>query len=127
MQPIPTDILSQFATILKQRNIPVDAHNDYRKWLRYFLDFRAKYSPPDCGPIRYGYSPRSCGQRSRLLHNGSSKFQNYLKNKPPETLSPSEVKAYLTYLAVNYKMSSKRRRARLTFKAVRSSALFGFE
>ena len=47
MQPIPEKILAQFDAILKQRNISVDAHNDYRKWLRYFLDFRAKHSPPD--------------------------------------------------------------------------------
>ncbi len=47
MQPIPENILVQFDAILKQRNIPVEAHNDYRKWLRYFLDFREKHSPPD--------------------------------------------------------------------------------
>ena len=47
MQPIPENILAQFDSIMKQRNIPADAHNDYRKWLRYFLDFRAKHSLPD--------------------------------------------------------------------------------
>ncbi len=47
MQPIPKNILAQFDAMLKQRNIPVEAYNDYRKWLRYFLDFRAKHSPPD--------------------------------------------------------------------------------
>jgi hypothetical protein len=47
MQPIPKDILARFDAILKQRNIPAETHTDYRKWLRYFLDFRAKYSPPD--------------------------------------------------------------------------------
>ncbi len=36
----------------------------------------------------------------------SRKFQNYLKNKPPDTLSPAEVKAYLTYLAVDCKVSA---------------------
>ena len=47
MQPIPENLLSQFDAILKQRNIPVDVHNDNRKWLRYFLDFRVKHSLPD--------------------------------------------------------------------------------
>jgi len=47
MEPIPKDLLIQFDDILKQRNIPVSSHADYRKWLRYFLDYRAKYSPPD--------------------------------------------------------------------------------
>jgi site-specific recombinase XerD len=32
MQPIPEHILAQFDAVLKQRNIRVDAHNDYRKW-----------------------------------------------------------------------------------------------
>ncbi len=47
MEPIPKDILIQFDEILKQRNIPLSSHADYRKWLRYFLDYREKYSPPD--------------------------------------------------------------------------------
>ncbi len=47
MEPIPKDILIQFDDILKQRNVPLSSHADYRKWLRYFLDYRAKYSPPD--------------------------------------------------------------------------------
>ncbi len=36
----------------------------------------------------------------------SRKFQIYLKNKPPDALSPAEVKSYLTYLAVNRKVSA---------------------
>ncbi len=47
MEPIPKDILIQFDEILKQRNVPLSSHSDYRKWLRYFLDYRAKYSPPE--------------------------------------------------------------------------------
>ena len=42
----------------------------------------------------------------RAYANWSRKFQNFLKNKPPEELSSSDVKAYLTYLAVNCKVSS---------------------
>lgn len=220
MQPIPKNILAQFDAILKQRNVPVDAHNDYRKWLRYFLDFRAKHSPPDsrsdqvrlfaeklqsknqtmkqqeqaadavslffalqsgnkaissiaakelasgaslpqstpqenvptatnannmvCEPPAASspYPPRRRGGKHydewRCLKKTESpawdktienlaaeikvrhysrktlkayadwtrKFQSYLKNKPPETLYPSEVKAYLAYLAVNCKVSS---------------------
>jgi hypothetical protein len=47
MEPIPKDLLIQFDDILTQRNVPLASHADYRKWLRYFLDYRAKYSPPD--------------------------------------------------------------------------------
>src|SRR4030042_717829 len=47
MQPIPSDILTQFEAVLKKRAVPVFRHADYRKWLRYYLDFRGKYSLPD--------------------------------------------------------------------------------
>ncbi|MBI5185389.1 MAG: phage integrase N-terminal SAM-like domain-containing protein [Nitrospinae bacterium] len=36
----------------------------------------------------------------------SRKFQSYLQNKPHEELPASDVKAYLTYLAVNCKVSA---------------------
>ena len=47
MQPIPSDILTQFEAVLKKRSVPVSRHADYRKWLRYYLDFRGKYTLPD--------------------------------------------------------------------------------
>ena len=47
MQLIPNDILTQFEAVLKKRSVPVSRHADYRKWLRYYLDFRGKYSIPD--------------------------------------------------------------------------------
>ena len=46
MQPIPNDILTQFEAVLKKRSVPVSRHADYRKWLRYYLDFRGKYALP---------------------------------------------------------------------------------
>jgi integron integrase len=47
MQPIPEDILMQFNAVLKQKAVPSSLHDDYRKWLKYYLDFRVKYPPPD--------------------------------------------------------------------------------
>ena len=47
MQPIPEDILMQFNAILKQKAVRASLHDDYRKWLKYYLDFRVKYPPPD--------------------------------------------------------------------------------
>jgi len=47
MQPVPKDILDRFDVILNQRNVPAASRSDYRKWLRYFLDFQAKYPLPD--------------------------------------------------------------------------------
>lgn len=47
MLNISPEIFKQFDTILKQKAVPFSARADYRKWLRYYLDFRAKYSLPD--------------------------------------------------------------------------------
>ena len=47
MQTIPADIWEQFSAVLEKRAVPVSCHADYRKWLRYYLDFRSKYPLPD--------------------------------------------------------------------------------
>jgi hypothetical protein len=47
MQAIPTNILEQYLVILKKRMVPGSRHADYKKWLRFFLDFRAKYKLSD--------------------------------------------------------------------------------
>jgi len=47
MQTIPDDIVEKYSTVLKKRAVPVSRHNDYKKWLRYYLDFRSKYPLPD--------------------------------------------------------------------------------
>ncbi len=46
MQTIPPDIIARFDAVLKQRNVPDFLLPEYSKWLRYFLDFRAKYPLP---------------------------------------------------------------------------------
>jgi hypothetical protein len=43
MLQIPPKIRVQFNIMLIQKNIPKSAHTDYRKWLRYYLDFCHKY------------------------------------------------------------------------------------
>lgn len=47
MLPIPENVLYKFNEILQQRAVVVSLHVHYRKWLRYFLDFSRKYSPPE--------------------------------------------------------------------------------
>ena len=47
MQLIPDDILAHYEAALKTRAVPVSRHAEYRKWLRYYLDFRSKYPLPD--------------------------------------------------------------------------------
>ncbi len=40
---IPHEIATQFVLVLAKRAIPSARHNYYKKWLRYYLDFCAKY------------------------------------------------------------------------------------
>jgi integron integrase len=47
MLPIPENVLDQFNEVLKQRAVVESLQVHYRKWLRYFLDFSRKYSPPE--------------------------------------------------------------------------------
>jgi integrase len=47
MQSIPDDILERFNAAMEQKSVPVAVRDDYRKWLKYYLDFRIKYPPPD--------------------------------------------------------------------------------
>lgn len=47
MQPIPKDVLTDFDKVMKQRRVPAFLQPDYRKWLRYFLDFRSRYPLPE--------------------------------------------------------------------------------
>jgi len=47
MDGTPTSPLSRFLCHLKQSRIPESNHAEYLQWLRYYLDFCYKYSPPD--------------------------------------------------------------------------------
>jgi hypothetical protein len=47
MLSISPDILKQFDAVLEKKAVPFSIRADYREWLRYYLDFRAKYQLPD--------------------------------------------------------------------------------
>jgi hypothetical protein len=46
MLQTPDHISVQYKNALRRRAVPEVFHVHYRKWLRYFLDFCEKYSPP---------------------------------------------------------------------------------
>ena len=47
MLPIPEETLKPFDALMEKKSILPRLRPDFRKWLRYFLDFQAKYQPPD--------------------------------------------------------------------------------
>jgi integron integrase len=75
MQFIPEDILMQFNAVLKQKAVPSSLHDDYRKWLKYYLDFRVKYPPPDkrSEQVRLFIDKmRSKGKTGKDLHHAAT-------------------------------------------------------
>ncbi|MBU0485127.1 MAG: phage integrase N-terminal SAM-like domain-containing protein [Proteobacteria bacterium] len=46
MLPIPENVSDRFNIVLEKRAIHEPSRVYYGKWLRYFLDFCKKYSPP---------------------------------------------------------------------------------
>ena len=46
MKSIPPEVLSRFDDVLKLRDVPLFSRPEYRKWVRYFLDFQTKYPLP---------------------------------------------------------------------------------
>ena len=47
MLNIPPETLTLFVALMEKRTVPSIQHNFYKKWLRYYLDFCAKYRVPD--------------------------------------------------------------------------------
>ena len=47
METVPIPILNSFETILEERGISPAQRANYKKWLRYFWDFCAKYPVPE--------------------------------------------------------------------------------
>lgn len=44
---IPNEVFNRYVAHLKKYGVADASHADYRKWLRYFLDFCDKYPVPD--------------------------------------------------------------------------------
>jgi len=85
MEPIPNDLLAQFDAVLVQKVVPSKSHDDYRKWLRYFLDYRLKYPPPDqrSEQVRLFIEKlRSKGEAGRDLHDAAHALSLYFSLLP---------------------------------------------
>ena len=43
MLNIPSALFTKYSRLLNKKSVPVSVHNNYKKWLRYYLDFCHKY------------------------------------------------------------------------------------
>ena len=55
MLPVPVAILAKFDAILGKKAVAQRHRGDYKKWLRYFLDFLSKYPVPETRPSSFVY------------------------------------------------------------------------
>ena len=92
MQPIPDDIVDRFNAVLGQRAVSTELQDEYRKWLRYYLDFRVKYPLPNekSEHVRlFIEKMRSKGKSRKSLHHAAHALSRFfslrMKVKPPES------------------------------------------
>ncbi|MDD2734819.1 MAG: integron integrase [Desulfuromonadaceae bacterium] len=48
MYLVPNNLVNQYVAVLEKQDIPISQFEDYKKWLRFFLDFCAKYPESTC-------------------------------------------------------------------------------
>lgn len=85
MQPIPEEILAQFNTVLIQKAVPSSLHDEYRKWLMYYFDFRVKYPPPDIKSEQvrlFIEKMRSKGKAGKDLDHAAGTVRAFFPSRP---------------------------------------------
>jgi integron integrase len=127
MLTIQENVLTQFNKVLEQRAVNRSLHFHYRKWLRYFLDFRRKYPPPEAKSEQVrlfieklkskNQTPQQCSQaahaislffQSQELRNGAQ-VSLEAKSPPPIHPAPPQLKADIANGSSGKSSSSKGR------------------
>lgn len=90
MIPIPPRVLARFEAFLREKSVPDQLHGYYKKWLRYYLDFCAKYNHPvatkDSVPNflkKLQEKNQTAEQRRQAAHSVSLYFQLLHDEKVP--------------------------------------------
>jgi len=85
---VDADILANFDNVLKIKNVPFCHRPEYRKWLRYFLDFQCKHSQSEerSDQVRlFSEKLRSKGQTEAQVQHAAAAVSLYFtvqQNKP---------------------------------------------
>jgi integron integrase len=79
---IPNEVLTNYAIFLGKRGVAPDCFKEYKKWLRYFLDFCSKYPVPESKSERVRLfmeklrdKKQTLRQRERAAHAVSLYFE----------------------------------------------------
>lgn len=87
-------MLARFNDLLKQRNVPPVLIADYRKWLLYFLDFRAKYPLPDSPSDQinlFADKLRSKNQTAGQVEQAADAISLFFASRSGSKINPSLV------------------------------------
>ena len=123
MQPIPDPILIRFEALLEKKAISPRQGSDYKKkissmepaqrppWRRWEDGYAVQSDSPEwdtaIADLAAEIKTRHYSRKTlKTYAHWSRQFQHFLKNKPPKSLTTKEVKEYLTYLAVQCRVSA---------------------
>jgi hypothetical protein len=96
MLPVPQALYARYVAHLNMRGITAAHYVEYKKWLRYFLDFRDKYPVPDSNAEQVRLfceklheKKQSEGQRQRAAHAVSLYFE-MSRHEGPENIAGAD-------------------------------------
>jgi integron integrase len=92
MKNIPPEILARFDDILKLREVPLFSRPEYRKWVRYYLDFQTKYPLPGERSVQvrlFSEKLRSKGQVEAQVEQSADAVSLYFASQKQQVNSSS--------------------------------------
>jgi hypothetical protein len=74
MEPIPAEIENLYDVALNRHGLLATGHNYYIKWLRYYLDFCAKYHHEESSRESLSLFIEKIKTRIKLICKGNRRF-----------------------------------------------------
>ena len=93
---VPIEIVQQFDSILEKRAVPLVQRSFCKKWLRYYLDFCAKYRHPDSSSkslTQFLAKLREKKQADEQIKEAAHSVSVYLDLKRPSKTASASVPA----------------------------------
>ena len=112
MDSIPLQLQAEFETLLRNRSVPAGEHPQYKKWLRFYLDFCRKYRFSEAERKSLEHFLRKLQEKKqtektlKTYKTWVRHIRTFTKSPDPKSLSADDVKAFRTFLAVTKKVSA---------------------
>lgn len=92
MKSIRPEIIARFDNMLKMRKVPLVLRPEYRKWMRYFLDFQDKYAQSDERSVQvrlFSEKLRSKGQTEAQVQQAADAVSLFFTTQQMRQVSSS--------------------------------------